>query len=138
MRFRGKIQRSGRHWAIEVPLLDVYSQGRTKSEAFEMIADAIESLVDEDGFTVSVHQGRGGHFEIDSERQATLMAFFIKRARRASGLTLVEVADRLGARSHNAYARYEQGRCRPTVDKLEELLEVVAPGTHLVLTSSEA
>ena len=43
MRFAGRVNRD--YWAIEVPILTVVSQGRTKKEAFEMIADAIETLV---------------------------------------------------------------------------------------------
>ena len=43
MRFAGRVNRD--YWAIEVPILTVVSQGRTKKEAFEIIADAIEKLV---------------------------------------------------------------------------------------------
>jgi Helix-turn-helix. len=38
----------------------------------------------------------------------------------------------LGQRSKNAYARYEQGRAMPTVEKLERLLEAVAPDRKIV------
>jgi predicted RNase H-like HicB family nuclease len=49
-----RVFKSGRYWAIEVPILTVVSQGRTKKEAFEMIADAIETLVGKPGF--KIHQ----------------------------------------------------------------------------------
>ena len=39
MRFAGHILKVGRTWAIEVPILGVVTQGRTKKEAFAMIAD---------------------------------------------------------------------------------------------------
>jgi transcriptional regulator with XRE-family HTH domain len=51
---------------------------------------------------------------------------------------LAEAADRLGARSRNAYARYEQGRTVPTVAKLDELLKAVAPGRDLLVGQSKA
>ena len=53
-------------------------------------------------------------------------------------LTLSEAAERLGAKSRNAYARYEQGRCVPTVEKLDELLRAVAPNRDIVVREADA
>ena len=50
MRFVGKVFKAGKYWAIEIPILDIATQGRTKKEAYEMIADAVESLVNKKGF----------------------------------------------------------------------------------------
>lgn len=136
MRFSGRVFKEGRYWAIEVPILSVVSQGRTKKEAYEMIADAIESLVNKEGFNIQVHPGKGEYFEVGASDQATLTAFLLKRARLKSGLSLADVADRLGAKSLNAYARYEQGRTVPTVQKLTELFSVVAPHKDYVLAES--
>lgn len=137
MRFSGRVFEEGRYWAIEVPVLSVVSQGRTKKEAYEMIADAIESLVNREGFNIQVHPGKGEYFEVGASDQATLTAFLLKRARLKSGLSLADVADRLGAKSLNAYARYEQGRTVPTVQKLTELFSVVAPKKDFVLAESQ-
>ncbi|MHB1847073.1 MAG: helix-turn-helix domain-containing protein, partial [Deltaproteobacteria bacterium] len=52
--------------------------------------------------------------------------------REAHGLSLAEVSRRLGQRSRNAYARYEQGLSVPTIDKLEKLLSAVT-GRDFVL-----
>ncbi|MBP1661594.1 MAG: hypothetical protein H6P95_2786 [Candidatus Aminicenantes bacterium] len=52
MRFVGKVFRVGKSWAIEIPILDIATQGRTKKEAYEMIADAVESLVNKKDFEV--------------------------------------------------------------------------------------
>jgi transcriptional regulator with XRE-family HTH domain len=60
----------------------------------------------------------------------------LRRQREKHGLSLAEVARRLGARSKTAYARYEQGRSVPTVEKLFELLAAVAPGEEFVLQQS--
>lgn len=137
MRFEGRVFRVGRHWAVEVPILDVVSQGRTKKEALDMIADAVESLVNRPGFTLEVFPGTGEHFEVSSEDQSTLTAFFLRRARQRAGLSLAQVAERLGATSINAYARYEQGRSVPTIQKLSELFAAVIPHRDLVLVESE-
>ncbi|MDE2060386.1 MAG: helix-turn-helix domain-containing protein [candidate division NC10 bacterium] len=137
MRFEGRVFRVGRHWAVEVPILDVVSQGRTKKEALKMIADAVESLVNRPGFTLKVFPGTGEHFEVTSEDQPTLSAFLLRRVRQRAGLSLAQVAERLGATSINAYARYEQGRSVPTIQKLSELFAAVMPHRDLVLVESE-
>jgi hypothetical protein len=136
MKLSGKIHKVGKFWAIEVPILGVFTQGRTKKEAFEMIADAVESLVAKEGFRVDVFPDSDGKFEIGSDDVSALTAFLLKRQRVKRGLSLDEVAKRLGAKSVNAYARYEQGRSVPTIIKLNELLAAVSPDTDFVLTES--
>jgi predicted RNase H-like HicB family nuclease/DNA-binding XRE family transcriptional regulator len=133
MRFEGQVFKDGRYWAIEVPILYVWTQGRTKKEAYKMIADAIESLVDKKGFKIKVFPGCGGHFELAANDAATLVAFLLRRQRKKHGLSLKEVAKRLGASSHNAYARYEQGSSVPTVEMLFRLLSAVSPDNNFVL-----
>jgi len=98
MRFIGHVFKCGKFWAIEVPILDVVSQGRTKTEAYEMIADAIESLVDRKGFKVRVFRGEGEEFEIGASDQTLLAALLLRRERLKSGMSLAEVAERLGVR----------------------------------------
>ncbi len=138
MRFAGRVFKSGRYWAIEVPILTVVSQGRTKKEAFEMIADAIETLVNQPQFKIRVFPGKGEYFEIGASDESTLTAFLLRRERTKSGLTLAQVARKLGSKSINTYARYEQGRSVPTVPKLSELLSAVAPSKDFVVTESQA
>lgn len=53
------------------------------------------------------------------------------------GLTLVEVSKRLGAKSHNTYARYEQGRSVPTIQKFSRLLSALSKDTDFVLSESQ-
>lgn len=137
MRFAGRIFRVERYWAVEVPILEVVSQGRTKKDALEMIADAIESLANRPGFKLDVFPGTGEYFEVGSEDPATLTALLLRRARQRAGLSLSEVADRLGVTSINAYARYEQGRSIPTVQKLSQLFGAVSSHRDFVVVESE-
>jgi transcriptional regulator with XRE-family HTH domain len=60
----------------------------------------------------------------------------LRRQREKHGVSLAEVARRLGSRSKTAYARYEQGRSVPTVEKLFQLLGAVAPGEDFVFKES--
>lgn len=138
MRFAGRVFRVGRYWAVEVPILDVVSQGRTKKDALVMIAEAVESLANSPGFKLDVFPGTRDYFEVGSKDQATLTALLLRRARQREGLTLAQVAQRLGATSINAYARYEQGRSIPTVDKLSQLFSAVTSDRDLVVVESEA
>jgi hypothetical protein len=138
MRFDGRVFKVGRYWAVEVPILGVATQGRSKRDAYAMMVDAIEALVHKAGFKIVVHPGSGAYFEIGANDEATLTAFLLRRARLRAGLTLAEAAKRLGAKSLNAYARYEQGRAVPTVVKLSELLEAVGPARDFVLTESRS
>ncbi|MCJ7680368.1 MAG: helix-turn-helix transcriptional regulator [Candidatus Aminicenantes bacterium] len=136
MRFSGLVFKVGKHWAIEVPILGMVTQGKTKKDAHKMIADAVETLANKDGFKVEVFPGKGDYFEIGSSDVATLIAFLLKRQRLKQGLTLAEVAKRMGAKSHNAFARYEQGRSVPTMDKFVQLLAALSPDTDFVLMES--
>jgi DNA-binding XRE family transcriptional regulator len=103
-----------------------------------MIADAIGSLAKRPRFTVEVFPGTGEYFEVGSEDQATLTALLLRRARQRAGLSLAQVAQRLGATSINAYARYEHGRSIPTVQKLSQLFSAVTSHRDLVVIESEA
>jgi predicted transcriptional regulator len=132
MRFSGRIKKDGKFWLVEIPAFDAVTQGRTKREAFEMAEDLIETMAGVRGFRATVYPTGGETFEIGANRVGVLLALLLRRQRERQGLTLAEVAERLGQRSRNAYARYEQGRAMPTVEKLEQLLKAIAPDQTIV------
>lgn len=133
MLLRGRVWRDGRHWVAEIPLLDAMTQGHSKKDVLVMVADLVETLVDDPSFRARVRPDADGQIAIGGSCTKALTALLLRRQRGRSGLTLAEVAERLGARSHNAYARYEQGLSQPTVEKLSELLAAVAPDRELLL-----
>lgn len=133
MRFQGNLSRDGRWWLAEVPVFDALTQGRTRSEALEMIQDWFHSLLTERGVRVTIHDLGGELFEVSSSSASALVRLMLSRQRRRSGLSLAEAAQRLGARSRNAFARYEQGSSVPTIDKLDELIRAVSPDRDLVI-----
>jgi len=138
MRFQGTLRRDGRWWLAEVPVFDAMTQGRTRKEALEMIGDWFLSIVDRKGFSVQVHAASGEEFEIGSDDTRTMISLLLRRQRQKSGLTLAQAAERLDARSRNAYARYEQGVSVPTIEKLDELLHAIAPEREIVVRQSSA
>lgn len=138
MRFHGKLQRDGNHWLAEVAVFDAMTQGRTRSEALLMIADWFRTMVGRASFAVRVVNVRGSDFEIAADDTRPMISLLLRRRRQKSGLSLAAVAGRLGAKSRNAYARYEQGTTAPTVEKLAELLKAIAPDHDIVVDLSEA
>jgi DNA-binding XRE family transcriptional regulator len=136
MRLHGKVYKDGRFWLAEVPILHAMTQGRTRTEAWVMAKDLLETLVNRPGFAVDVYPRQNGEFEVSASDMRSLIGLLLRRQRERSGLSLAEAAERLGAKSRNAYARYERGTSAPTVEKLSELLQAVAPGQDFVLEQS--
>lgn len=136
MRFHGRVYKDGKFWLVEVPILNAMTQGRTRKEAFAMIEDLLETLANRTGFVVQVHLGKQGEFEVSSSDTRSMISLLLRRQRERSGLSLAEAAQRLGARSRNAYARYEHGTSIPTIEKLTELLQAVSPGQDFILQQS--
>lgn len=65
-----------------------------------------------------------------------MIGLLLKRKREISGLSLAQVAKRMGMSSRNAYARYEQGTAMPTIEKLNQLFYAVSPDTDLVINEA--
>ena len=101
-----------------------------------MPGDLLASLANRNGFSVTVHLGQGDDFEVSSPDTRGLVSLLLRRRRERSGLSLAETAERLGAKSRNAYARYERGASTPTLDNLSELLRAVSPDCDFVLRRS--
>ncbi len=132
MRFEGRMKKDGKFWLVEIPALDAVTQGRTKREAYEMAKDLIETMAGRPEFEVTVYPGGRDTFEIGANSTGMLLALLLRRQRERQGMTLSEAAERLGQTSKNAYARYEQGKAMPSVEKLEQLLKAIAPDQKIV------
>ena len=66
VRFAGSVYRNGKFWLAVIPILDVMTQGYARKEAFEMMADLVETLAHKHGFSVIVDPGKSGTFEVSS------------------------------------------------------------------------
>jgi hypothetical protein len=136
MRFQGKLYKDGKFWLAEVPIFAAMTQGRTRKEALAMIADWFATMINRPGFSVTVYEGKQEEFELGASDTKAIMCLLLQRQRQASGLSLAAAAERLGAKSRNAYARYEQGSSVPTVEKLDQLLQAVSGGRDFLLLLS--
>jgi hypothetical protein len=132
MELEGKVWKSGKFWLVEVPALDVMTQGYSQEEALFMIKDAIEGLAicyfpEAKDFQVMVSQYKKGVIGVSSSNNSLMLAFSLRKQREISKSTVREVSERLGSSSPNAYARYEKGRSRISLDQYERLLQAVNP-----------
>lgn len=125
MRIEGRLQKSSNYWAAEVPLLFIYTQGKTKKEAYLMVKDAIEELVEKDDFSADIAPGDDNRFSVGSNNETLLMAFALKQQRSQRLLSIRDVALRLGSNTPSAYSRYENGKVKPSLDKFSQLLRAI-------------
>lgn len=128
MRIEGKLIKSGNWWAVEVPLLLLHTQGKTKKEAYFMAKDAIECAIDKKGFKVEITQGENNTFVINANDDASLMAFALEQHRENNHLTIRDVAKNLGKTSPNEYNRYAKAKVRnPSIEKFSQLMKAINP-----------
>ena len=139
MKFEGKLskEKGEKYWGISFPEIGVFTQGKTKKEAYEMIKEAIELIVDfDDDFKVDVEPIDSISFFIIPNHVGPILALILKQKRIEMGLTIKDVTMRLGQTSPNAYGRYENGKNIPTLKKFDELLTAINPNTSSILKIS--
>lgn len=134
MELEGKVWKDGKFWLVEVPAIDVCTQGRTRKEALMMIKDAIMELMSEYFQTVEIKDIKleildheKNIFGVKASNNNLMLSFSLIRQRELSKSTVREVAERLGSKSPNAYAQYERGKMRITLDQYERLLQAANP-----------
>ena len=122
-----------KHWAIGVPLLEIYTQGRSKADALHMIEDAVENAVGVKGFKVEAQGVGEENFALSANDFKILLGFLLKQQRSSRKLSLRKVSGKLGSNSPNAYTRYEKAHSSTTLDKLVELMGAVSEDRFLLL-----
>jgi predicted RNase H-like HicB family nuclease len=135
MWIKGRLQKEEKFWLVEIPAVDYMTQGRTRKEAYEMAKDLLESLADSAGYrlNVTIVPCEANEFYAGADDSKTFTAFVLRYWRLAHGMTLRQAADRLGAKSATAYARYEQGKSEPTVSMMERLISAVGENDPLTV-----
>ncbi|HXF29093.1 MAG TPA: type II toxin-antitoxin system HicB family antitoxin [Chlamydiales bacterium] len=140
MELEGKISKDGRFWLVEVPSLDVMTQGKTRKDALMMIKDAILELIQSyfpetllDDFELIVNDYKNDVFGVTTNNNKILLSLSLIRQRSKSGSTIRDASKRLGSDSPNAYAVYEKGKTNISLDKYEKLLQAANPHQHSLL-----
>lgn len=135
--FNGKTWKKDKLWLVEIPTLDIVTQGKSKKNALFMIKDAIEELVDDKNFHIKITLSGDNEFIVWANDVAPLVALMLKRQRLKNGLSLSDMQERLHVKSRNSYAQYEQGRSMPSVQKFIELLHAMGETTFLSCAHNE-
>jgi hypothetical protein len=139
MELEGKIWKDGRGWIVEIPCLNITTQGRTKKDAFLMIQDAVFELMKSyfnklnKAFKITIHDYKGDHFGLTSNDSKLLLSFLLIRQREESGLSIRDVAERLSSRNPNSYAQYEKGKINFSIDQYEKLMHAINPNRTRIL-----
>ncbi len=136
MLIEGNIWQEDKHWVAAVPMLDALTQGSTRKQALTMIEDLLRVMAKEEinqRIRFKVVHDKAGHFTVKPSKIDYVPALILKRMRLKNEQTIQSVVDRLGEKSKNAYAAYEQGRHIPGLFKLQTLLHAIHPRTEMVL-----
>ena len=104
-----------------------------EKDACEMAKEAIELVVDLDGFKVTIEPGQNNDFFIIPNNIGPILAMILRQKRIYNGLSIRDVASRLGQSSSNSYGRYENGKSIPTIEKFDELLAAIDPDSSSIL-----
>ena len=138
MKIQGKLvkEKGEKYWGVEIPSIGIYTQGKTKKDAYVMAKDAIEILVDKDGFEVEIEPGRNSDFFIVPSKIGPILSLILKQKRIDRGLTIEKVVENLGQTSQNAYWRYESGASSPSFEKFDQILKAINPKSSAVLIIS--
>jgi hypothetical protein len=138
--FRGRVYKEGKFWIIEVPDLDLMTQGHTKDEAYEMLVDLLKTASDSGHFRPDIARHRNNTFLLrgrDEQSERDLIALLLKRQRARAGLSLSDMARLLKAKSKNAYARYEHGESVPSPIQMEKILGVMGLNFEMRVCSKD-
>ena len=128
-----KDQRTQGMWAVEIPALGIHTQGTSRKDALEMAKDAIETVIDSEGFEVTVTFVCKNQLLIASNNTKLLLAQIFKNKRIANKLTAQQVADKMGEKSVTGYLRYEQGKSLASMDKISEIMNAINPELDPIL-----
>ncbi|MEZ4753185.1 MAG: helix-turn-helix transcriptional regulator [Bdellovibrionota bacterium] len=137
MRFEVTLKKDGLFWLGEVRALDILTQGHTKKECLKMVLDVLKSYINDESFSAQIvtskYKTLNLGYLLQSDNQDLLISLLLKRQRQKHGLTLQDMASRLGSSSINSFARYEQGKASPTLKKLEQLMTAISPDLEPIL-----
>ena len=135
MKIEGKLEKKAgeKIWGVDIPEIGIFTQGRTKKDACKMAKEAIELVVNLEEFKVIIEPAQNNNFFIIPNNIGPILAMILRQKRIDNGLSIRDVASRLGQSSPNSYGRYENGKNIPTIEKFDELLAAIDPGLSSIL-----
>ncbi|MGK5089983.1 helix-turn-helix transcriptional regulator [Bdellovibrionota bacterium FG-2] len=137
MRIEGHMWKDGKFWIVEIPALDLMTQGLSKTEAYRVAGTVVEDVVGKEGFKVTV--GKAGKtagkdsFVLEANDSSEMISLMLRRQRVKKGISVREASALMGSSSPNAWGAYEQGKRLPTLDQLERMIQALNKRSQLVL-----
>ena len=135
MMLQGRVFRDGPGWAAFCDALGAFTQGRTRKEAFSMLAELVDLKVGQKGFHAQVDDLGREDVLITGSNPAQLFGGFLRYQRERQDLSIAEAAERIGASSKSIYARMERGEHSPRLDTMQAAIAAIAPGLALTVGS---
>lgn len=133
MRIEGRIWKEGKFWLVEIPALDLMTQGLSKAEAYRIAGTVVEDVVGKRGFNVTVHKVGADGFVLEPNDSGEMIALLLRRQRMKKGISVREASRLMGSKSPNAWGAYEQGKCAPTLDQLERMIRALNKKTQVTI-----
>jgi len=88
-RIKCELIRSGEGYAVEIPMMLIYTQGESKEDAYSMAKDSVENVFNKANVEVIISDVEDDIFYITSTNEKTFVDFIRKQAP-----TTVEVMNR--------------------------------------------
>lgn len=86
MRIEGRYSEERNYWAISIPGLALFTQGKSKEGAFQMVLDAVRDLLGDPEFQAEIEDLGGGRFHFVAGDGAVLTALVLGRGRMADSM----------------------------------------------------
>lgn len=106
MKIEGKIYKSGKFWMVEVPALDLMTQGMSRKEGYEMVADMIETIVDQPGFKTTIEPVGSDRFYLGANNERALVTLAFRRARERRGYSIRQTSKERGSMKLDAFTKH--------------------------------
>lgn len=125
-------------WSADCEMIGAFTQGNGRDDACDMLRALVELQVDRKGFravVTEIGEESDGSIRVlvDANHPVALAAGVLRYQRQVHGMTIAQVAKKLGSSNHNAYAAYERAEREPSMSKYREMLHAIAPELHFTI-----
>ena len=124
-------------WLIEIPILNLMAQGKSKKDAFKMIKNVTSELIRDlptdvsKGYVLKTEEFEEGKFGLTCSIPIILIAIIVRRQREGAGLR--QKRTKADAVLPMYTDNIETGRSACSILKFVEILEFLNPKQKLVL-----
>lgn len=131
MLINGKIRKEDSFWIVEIPELNLLTESKNRQESLELILWLIEEKYSFKKNNFHIEHLKEGSFQLSSKDLDVMQSLILKGLRNKEGLTIQEVADRLGFKGRSSYFKYESGKRSMSFDQFNRIVSVIT-GNQLV------